>query len=213
MTALDLLRAWLLTEITKRKPTRLYGHWLTYDADASKQYIALRDWSAAAPPEVSTRWAQIGVTLVGAKDSHVSTISPLAEQIMAKTELIPAQCAIVQVNALTDWLGPYTTEGKRPVLTITLELILGDAYHGATTKPDCGTTKTTGKQVAVDINWEVCGNVADPRLLEFKPLGGMRGKDLDMSQETEDVTDDRSVGDYAGVIGTTKTLRFPVMAL
>lgn len=75
-------------------------------------------------------------------------------------------------------------------------------------KPDCGTTKTTGKQVAVDINWEVCGNVADPRQLEFVPLGGMRGKNLDLSQETEDVTDDRTVGDYAETIGTTKNFTF-----
>lgn len=123
MTALDLLKAWL-AEIAEAQAYALqYGHWLTYDASASKQYIALQVVGSQPPREVSTRWAQIGVTLVGAKDSHVSTISPLAEQIMAKTELIPAQCAIVQINALTDWLGPHTTEGKRPVLTITLEMI------------------------------------------------------------------------------------------
>ena len=75
-------------------------------------------------------------------------------------------------------------------------------------KPDCGTTKTTGKQVAVDVNWSVCGNVADPRQLEFVPLGGMRGKNLDLSQETEDVTDDRTVGDYTETIGTTKNFTF-----
>lgn len=123
MIALDLLKAWL-AEIAEAQTYALqYGHWLTYDASASKQYIALQVVGSQPPREVSTRWAQIGVTLVGAKDSHVSTIGPLAELIMSKTELTPAQCAIVQINALTDWLGPYTTEGKRPVLTITLELI------------------------------------------------------------------------------------------
>lgn len=75
-------------------------------------------------------------------------------------------------------------------------------------KPNCGTTKMTGKNVALDINWEVCGDVADPTLLEFKPLGGMRGKNLDLSQETEDVTDDRTVGDFAETIGTLKNFTF-----
>lgn len=72
------------------------------------------------------------------------------------------------------------------------------------TKPNCSVTKDTGKNVAIDVHWETCGNVADPTVLSFKPLGGMRGKAIDMSQETEDVTDDRSIGDFAETIGTLK---------
>lgn len=75
-------------------------------------------------------------------------------------------------------------------------------------KTTCATTKVTGKLVAVDINWEACGDVADPRNLEFKPLGGLQSKGLDRSQNTEDVTDDQTVGDYAEMIGTTKSFTF-----
>lgn len=71
-------------------------------------------------------------------------------------------------------------------------------------KPNCDTSKLTGKYVALDINWEQCGNVADPTLLEFKPLGGLQTKGLDRSQATEDVTDDRTVGDYAELLGLLK---------
>lgn len=123
MTALELLKSWL-AEIAEAQTYALqYGHWLSYDTSASKPYIALQVVGSRAPREVSTRWAHINVTLVGAKDAHVSTLETLAEAIIAKTELTPAQCGIVQVNALTDCLGPHTSEGKRPVLNITLELI------------------------------------------------------------------------------------------
>lgn len=75
-------------------------------------------------------------------------------------------------------------------------------------KPNCATNKIIGKYVAVDINWELCGNVADPRLIEFKPLGGMQSKGIDRSQSTEDVTDDQTIGDYAEMIGTIKSWTF-----
>lgn len=75
-------------------------------------------------------------------------------------------------------------------------------------KPVCPTNKVAGKQVALDIHWESCGNVVDPTVLEFKPLGGMQTKALNRTQETEDVTDDRTVGDYGEVIGTRKTMAF-----
>ena len=72
-------------------------------------------------------------------------------------------------------------------------------------KVNCPTTKITGKYVALDIHWESCGNVADPTQLEFHPLGGLQSKGLERSQSTEDVTDDRTVGDYAELIGTIKS--------
>ena len=73
-------------------------------------------------------------------------------------------------------------------------------------KPNCPTNKVPGKRVAIDVCWDVCGNIADPTILVFKPLGGMQTKGLARSQETEDVTDDRTVGDYGESIGTRKTM-------
>ena len=73
-------------------------------------------------------------------------------------------------------------------------------------KPNCPTGKTTGKRVAIDVCWDVCGNITDPTKLVFKPLGGMQSKGMQRSQETESVRDDRSVGDYDEVIGTLKTM-------
>lgn len=74
------------------------------------------------------------------------------------------------------------------------------------TKPDCGVTTITGRQVALDINWDTCGDITDPTVLVFKPLGGLQTKGLQRSQETEDGTDDRTVGDYDDMIGTSKTM-------
>lgn len=73
------------------------------------------------------------------------------------------------------------------------------------TKPNCPTSKIIGKQVGIAINWEQCGDVADPTLLVFKPLGGMQTKGVDRSQATEDVTDDATIGDFAEMIGTIKS--------
>lgn len=73
-------------------------------------------------------------------------------------------------------------------------------------KPNCPTGKITGKNVAIDVNWDVCGNITDPTQLVFKPLGGMQSKGMQRSQETDSVRDDRSVGDYDEVIGTLKTM-------
>lgn len=73
-------------------------------------------------------------------------------------------------------------------------------------KPSCPSGKITGKRVTIDVNWETCGDVIDPTILVFKPLGGMQTKGLQRSQETESVRDDRSVGDYDEVIGTLKTM-------
>lgn len=72
-------------------------------------------------------------------------------------------------------------------------------------KTNCPTTKITGKYVALDINWDTCGNIEDPTLLEFHPLGGLQSKGLERSQSTEDVTDDQTLGDYAELIGTIKS--------
>lgn len=73
-------------------------------------------------------------------------------------------------------------------------------------KPNCPTGKIIGKGVAIDVNWDVCGDITDPTQLVFKPLGGMQSKGMQRSQETESVRDDRSVGDYDEVIGTLKTM-------
>ena len=73
------------------------------------------------------------------------------------------------------------------------------------TKKDCPSSKIIGKQVGIAINWESCGDVADPTLLVFKPLGGMQTKGVDRSQATEDVTDDATIGDFAEMIGTIKS--------
>lgn len=75
-------------------------------------------------------------------------------------------------------------------------------------KPNCPTTKVAGKNVSIDVCWEVCGDITDPTVLVFKPLGGMQTKGMSRSQETEDTTDDRTVGDYGESIGTRKTMSF-----
>lgn len=75
-------------------------------------------------------------------------------------------------------------------------------------KKDCPSSKITGKQVGIAINWEACGDVADPTTLVFKPLGGLQTKGIDRSQATEDVTDDATKGDFAEMIGTTKSFNF-----
>lgn len=72
-------------------------------------------------------------------------------------------------------------------------------------KPNCPTSKITGKYVMLDINWDTCGNIDDPTTLDFKPLGGLQSKGVDRSQATEDVTDDQTIGDYAELIGTIKS--------
>ncbi len=73
-------------------------------------------------------------------------------------------------------------------------------------KPQCTTTKTVGKRIRFDFNYDTCGNISNPESLAYVPFGGMQSKGMQRSQDSQDTTDDQTVGDYGEEIGTRKTM-------
>lgn len=124
MNPLSLFKSWLLDVPTASDYKLAWGHWSTFEGSIAGRYISYSVVGGGAPRELSTRTPQLMLTIVGAKEEGVSTIQGLAEGILAYAEQIPPQCAIVAVNPLGDIIGPMTTSGGRPLLTLTLQMIL-----------------------------------------------------------------------------------------
>lgn len=72
---------------------------------------------------------------------------------------------------------------------------------------NCKQSAYTGKNVLVDIAFG-CGDVADPKILNYMPIGAMKGKSLSITQDTVDATADDTVGFFREMIGTYKDFTF-----
>ena len=72
---------------------------------------------------------------------------------------------------------------------------------------DCPKDAYTGKNVLVDFSF-ACGNVPDPRDLSYMPIGAMRGKSMNISQDTIDTTSDATEGLFRSMIGSYKSFTF-----
>jgi hypothetical protein len=103
---------------------RRAGHWFDFEKSTLKRYIAIQVVGGIAPREINTRMPQFSVTLVGAKDESHESIGLLAEAIMSYAQELPPQCEIVAVNAFGEPLGPIRTEGGRPVITMSFQMII-----------------------------------------------------------------------------------------
>lgn len=124
MSPIELFTSWLLTVPTIDDFEVRLGHWTTFENSHSNQYVAFSVVGGAAPRELNTRFPHIMVTMVAAVHDELTAISTLAENIMLKAEQIPRQCVIVGVNAMGEPLGPMQTGSGRPLLTVTLEMII-----------------------------------------------------------------------------------------
>lgn len=70
-------------------------------------------------------------------------------------------------------------------------------------KLNCVQGAYTGKSVLLDFAFG-CGDVADPRILNYMPLGSMRAKSTSSTQDTADATTDTTAGFFREVVGTYK---------
>lgn len=124
MSPIELFTSWLLTVPTIDDFEVRLGHWTTFENSHSNQYVAFSVVGGAAPRELNTRFPHIMVTMVAAVHDELTAISTLAENIMQLAAEVPEQCDIVAVNALGDVIGPVQTNGGRPLLTLTLQMII-----------------------------------------------------------------------------------------
>lgn len=100
------------------------GQWTAFEQSYSEQYVAFTVVGGASPRELNTRFPHIMVTIVGAIRDEPTAISTLAESIMQQATKVPEQCAIIAVNPLGDVIGPASTNGGRPLLTLTMQMII-----------------------------------------------------------------------------------------
>lgn len=69
----------------------------------------------------------------------------------------------------------------------------------------CATDAYDGKMVVLDVA-QACGNVADPRALNYVPVGGSTDTTIKIDGETIDVTDSGSLGGFRNFISSFKTM-------
>lgn len=124
MSPIELFTSWLLTVPTIEDFEVRLGHWTTYESSQANQYVSFSVVGGAAPRELNTRFPHIMVTIVAAVHDELTAITTLAENIMKMAAEVPEQCDIVAVNALGDVIGPVQTSGGRPLLTLTLQMII-----------------------------------------------------------------------------------------
>lgn len=72
---------------------------------------------------------------------------------------------------------------------------------------NCKQNAYTGRSVLVDVAFG-CGDVPDPKTLNYMPFGAMKTKSLSMSQDTVDATADDTQGFFRDMIGTYKDFTF-----
>lgn len=124
MTPIDLFREWLSGVPNIREFNLNIGHWLDFDGSSQKQYITFQIVGGPPPREIYTRMINFSVTLVGRKDGNYVEVEKLAEAVSLHAEQLPEQCPIVTVNMLGQAIGPLVSEGGRPVMTMTLQMII-----------------------------------------------------------------------------------------
>lgn len=124
MTPLELFKTWLATVPLATTFNLSLGHWTDFETSIAKRFIAYHVVGGAAPRELFTRQVQISVTIVGALDESSAAISALAENIVRHAHDVPPQCDIVAVNMVGEVIGPQRTTAGRPILTMTLTIII-----------------------------------------------------------------------------------------
>lgn len=131
MSPIELFTAWLLSvpsNVAGEAATKDFeigiGHWATFEQSFANQYVAFTVVGGASPRELNTRFPHIMITIVGAVHDETTAISRLAESIMQQAAEVPEQCAIIAVNTLGDIIGPASTNGGRPLLTLTVQMII-----------------------------------------------------------------------------------------
>lgn len=124
MNALSELGRWLdeITEISNY--VRQMGWWQDYESTTHKPYIAISVVGGLSPRELDTRQPQVSVTIVGAKGDNTIEIMELAEEIVFRTQYVQEFRELVNVQMMGEVIGPIRTSGMRPVVTMTLQLIM-----------------------------------------------------------------------------------------
>lgn len=69
----------------------------------------------------------------------------------------------------------------------------------------CDVDSYDGKMVLIDVA-QACGDVADPRALDYKPIGGSTDTTISIDGETIDVTDNAAIGGFRNFISSFKTM-------
>lgn len=132
MNAIEAMKQWLQRTLYADWPEIDYymGHWYTNESYNANRYISYQTIGGRSPRGYNTRTASMLVTIVGveyvsgsAKDAETNALLAISDKLMAATEQSPTECGIVSVVALGDVNGPMETEGGRPVVTLTLEVI------------------------------------------------------------------------------------------
>ena len=107
------------------------GHWATYEKN-DRRYISYQSVGGRSPRGDNVRTSSVLVTVVGnlsravgdaPLDGERNYLLNVTDKILAATGQAPASCGIVSVAALGDIIGPVETEGGRPVVGVTLEVI------------------------------------------------------------------------------------------
>lgn len=70
---------------------------------------------------------------------------------------------------------------------------------------NCATDGYDGRLVMIDVAQE-CGDVVDPRALDYKPVGGSTDLTISIDGETIDVTDNAAIGGFRNFISSFKTM-------
>lgn len=124
MSPTELFTAWLMTVPTIENFKIGIGHWVTFEQSYADRYVAFTVVGGESPRELNTRFPHIMITVVGEVHDDTTAITTLAENIMQQAFEIPEQCAIIAVNPLGDIIGTAVTNGGRPLLTLTVQMII-----------------------------------------------------------------------------------------
>lgn len=130
MNPMSAIEQWLKRVLVDYYPELNFymGHWEVNSDFDSSRYVSYQSVGGRSPRGDNVRTSSVLVTVVGEKVNYNKSaerniILEMTDKIMAATGQAPASCGIVSVAALGDIIGPVETEGGRPVVGVTLEVI------------------------------------------------------------------------------------------
>lgn len=130
MNPMSAIEQWLKRVLVDYYPELNFymGHWEVNSNSDSNRYASYQSVGGRSPRGDNVRTSSVLVTVVGERVNHNKSaernlILEMTDKIMAATGQAPAHCGIVSVTALGDIMGPLETDGGRPVVGLTLEVI------------------------------------------------------------------------------------------
>lgn len=125
MTPMSLMREWLASVPELRKSLELRpGPWEAHEKTTSAEYLSYTVVGGGGQPFAGYRKPQFSLVLVGRKDDQADSVQSKAQLIVDQTMLKPDNCEVMQVNLIGDVIGPSVTDGRRPIVALTLEMLL-----------------------------------------------------------------------------------------